>query len=94
MELSLSCDIYANDGYNKVPQSKLPSEVTMSELNKISNIQEGTSELRAGGPPGSGTGGGGAVGTGIEDVSVKCLLIASTLYLACKYKKLITRKKE
>jgi len=66
---------------------RLPSEQTKEEINNMSGVpfNDGIPETRDG-PPGSGTGGGGAVGVILGDTPYISLLVVILCYIVLKRK--------
>jgi len=86
----LAVDLFASDKEN-LPLNSLPSEQTVKDIQNLSGVNKlSHNNLRAGGPPGSGTGGGGAVGTVIAGrISYEIFFSIVALYFLAKYKRTI-----
>ena len=86
--MCISTNIYA-DPYTHF-SGELPSEQTQKQINEMSQVSQDHPSLRAGGPPGSDTGSGGAVGTPIGDASILHILVilgTYVLYITIKKRK-------
>lgn len=75
-------EIYASSQTIALPSNELPSEQTLKRINDLSQSSQDQPSFRAGGPPGSDTGGGGAVGTPTGNVSILHVITFLTIYIS------------
>lgn len=87
--ISISSNSYIHGSISENAEIILPSEETKTEIENMSNIatHENNRKDTRSGPPGSGTGGGGAVGTPLGEIPLLSLGVTTLIYLLIKKRK-------